>query len=299
MGPGLRASNLHPVILKQMPLPLLIASLALSIMISLAVNGIWLWIAVRIVGTAKASLPRAILVALAIVAAILLAGLLSRAVHPTLILLALPAALALSAWLIRRTFALSRWRAVGALAGMFVMMALTNAAIGLAIRALWLAAFIVSSASMEPTLNVGDRFIVDRTLTPQRWDCVVFHPASSPAQVLVKRVVGLPGEIVALRGNTILINGNEVPLPSVYSGRRFDTMDHDPRTAHRGTADGPFTLGPDEFFVVGDNIERSLDSRNWSESYGPGIHSGAVPRSALVGVARAIYSPATHARLFR
>jgi signal peptidase I len=286
-----------------MSLPLLIACLAASIVINLIVNGLWLWIAVRMAGAKTAGLVRAVLVALAMAAALVLAGRLALAIHPALVLLALPGAIALGVWLTRRAFALSRWRTVGAWAGTFAVVVITNVALAFAIRAVWLIAFVVSSASMEPTLKIGDRFVVDRTLAPQRWDCLVFHPASSPRQAWVKRIVGLPGETVAMRGEALLINGQEIPVAPVYSGHRFDAMDHDPRLSpqlpHRGTGDGPVTLGPDEFFVVGDTVERSLDSRTWNQNYGPTVHPGAVPRSAVVGVVRGVYAPLEHWRVFR
>ncbi len=278
---------------------LLIACLALTVPINLAMNGLWLWIAVRIAGAAKAGYVRSTVVALAISVALFLAATLALALHPALALLTIPAAIALSLWLIRRVFAFSRWRSAGVLAGMLALLATANLSLALAMRTFWLASFVVSSWSMEPTLKIEDRFLADRTLGPQRWDLLVFHPADAPKQSWVKRLVGLPGETVALRGGAVLINGSEVALPAVYSGRRFDAMDRDTRMPHRGTADGPITLGPDEFFVLGNNIEASLDSRNWTQDYGPNVHAGAVPRSALVGVARGIYAPLEHAQLFR
>jgi signal peptidase I len=115
----------------------------------------------------------------------------------------------------------------------------------------------------------GDRLLVDRTAFalrgPRRWEVVVFRSPVDDAALVVKRVVGLPGETVALAGGDVLIDGERIeaprdlPCPLRYSLRYGD---------HDELRDG-WRLGPDEYFVLGDHAEISDDGRNWPT--GPGL----------------------------
>ena len=114
---------------------------------------------------------------------------------------------------------------------------------------------IVSGTSMENTLHNNDNLIVDKISLifndPSRFDVVVFYPYGDMSdEYYVKRVIGLPGETIQIIDDTIYINGSELAEnygkePIVYSG----------------TASEPLTLGPDEYFVMGDNRTASFDSR--------------------------------------
>jgi signal peptidase I len=85
----------------------------------------------------------------------------------------------------------------------------------------------------------------------RRGDVVVFKHPPGPEQDFIKRVVGLPGETVALRDGTLLINGLSVDEPYL-----------DP-TERVGASFGPVLVEPDTYFLMGDHRSRSSDSREW------------------------------------
>jgi signal peptidase I len=101
----------------------------------------------------------------------------------------------------------------------------------------------------------GDRLLVDRTAfalrSPKRWEVVVFRSPQDANQLVVKRIVGLPGEAIAIRDGEVLIDGTVITPPSGlnYSARPRDRVEG--------------RLNPGEYFVVGDNGAVSEDSRNW------------------------------------
>lgn len=115
---------------------------------------------------------------------------------------------------------------------------------------------IVDQTSMENTLHSGDNLIVEkvsyRFKNPERFDIIIFHPvATDENEFYVKRVIGLPGETIQIKDNKIYINEKE--LKENYGKNSII----DP-----GIAKDPITLGDDEFFVMGDNRDVSLDSRS-------------------------------------
>lgn len=136
----------------------------------------------------------------------------------------------------------------------------------------------MSSGSMEPSLLVGDNLFVDKRpgWTPRRGEVVVFRrPDGGP---WVKRIVGLPGDIVEVRGHELLLNGAAVPhapcaeAPPRGSAPRICAEESLPGAAtsfpvlwHEQPEEGqpPLKLGPSEFFVLGDERDNSLDSRQW------------------------------------
>jgi signal peptidase I len=107
----------------------------------------------------------------------------------------------------------------------------------------------------------GDRMLVDRTAfafrPPRRWEVVVFRSPMDAKQLFVKRIVGLPGETIAIRKGGVWVNGQPAPSPH---GTSFK-----PRFGDRPECQ----LNPNEYFVVGDNGAVSDDSRNWLA--GPGV----------------------------
>ncbi len=130
--------------------------------------------------------------------------------------------------------------------------------------------FIVSGASMSPTFETGQYLIVDQLTyhleQPQRGDVVIFRYPEDPSKFFIKRLIGLPGETVEIQGQKVSIRnaktGTSTTLTEPYL-HDFNTRD-DYLTV---------TLGPDEYFVMGDNRGASSDSRVW----------GAVPKKLLVG----------------
>ena len=129
----------------------------------------------------------------------------------------------------------------------------------------YLQSFYLPSTSMEPTLLRGDYITADtrwaRIAEPRRGDIVIYESPKEEGQLVIKRVMGLPGERISLRDSVIYING--VPLrddPGVYRGPRPPSMSIEPLEISQG-----------HYFVLGDNRDKSFDSR----THGP------IPRSVL------------------
>lgn len=115
----------------------------------------------------------------------------------------------------------------------------------------------VDGSSMEPMLSDGDNLLVDkisyRFRDPQRYDIIVFPFKYKENTYYIKRIIGMPGETVRIdKDGSIYIN-DEI-LPENYGREiiRPDTV---------GIAINPITLGDDEYFVMGDNRNNSMDSR--------------------------------------
>ncbi len=114
---------------------------------------------------------------------------------------------------------------------------------------------VVSGSSMESTLSDGDHLIINkisyRFSDPKRFDIVVFPYEYEEDTYYIKRVIGLPGETIWLNDGKIYING-EV-LEEDYGLETFTDA---------GIAAEPIVLGEDEYFLMGDNRNRSKDSRD-------------------------------------
>ena len=114
----------------------------------------------------------------------------------------------------------------------------------------------MQESSMEPTIEVGDRFFINRVIykfsSPKRGDLIVFRTnASDDAALHIRRVIGLPGETIQISGGRILIDGE------VYKeGKDF------PMISNPGLASSSITLESGEYFVLGDNRNNSSDSRD-------------------------------------
>lgn len=114
----------------------------------------------------------------------------------------------------------------------------------------------VNGSSMENTLNNGDNLIVDkisyRLGSPKRFDVVVFPYPQNPSTYFIKRVIGLPGETVQIDSSgKIYINGQVL---EENFGREV--------ISNPGLAQEPIKLGEDQYFVLGDNRNNSMDSRD-------------------------------------
>ena len=167
---------------------------------------------------------------------------------------------------------------------------------------------IVPTGSMKPTIVEGDRIFVNKLAydlkipyttwhiaewgDPQRGEIVVFY---SPAdnKRLVKRVIGIPGDMIAMVKNTLLINGKPQKYEQIndqsdykisdhfcfmenLTGRKHPVMIHPYPSSLRSF--GPVTVPEDSYFMMGDNRDNSADSR----------YFGFVERSRIVGQATAI-----------
>jgi signal peptidase I len=128
----------------------------------------------------------------------------------------------------------------------------------------------VDGASMEPTLVSGEYVIVNklsyRLGSPDRGDIIVFHFPRDPREEYIKRIIGLPGDVVEAKDSSIYVNGqllNETYLQA--------------KTNYSGT----WTVPHGQLFVLGDNRNNSSDSHDW----------GTVPDENVVGKAILVYWP--------
>lgn len=159
-------------------------------------------------------------------------------------------------------------------------------------------AFLISAPSMEGSLWVGDRILVNKLVKGNEFgrdDLVVFHYPDNERQTFVKRVIGLPGDHIRLVDKQVIRNGRPLvepyvehsspstdayrdnfpavpPLPSLTSRRGLDMLAHD-------VAGGEVTVPEGSLFVLGDNRDNSLDSRYW----------GFVPLRDVVGKPVLVY----------
>jgi signal peptidase I len=141
--------------------------------------------------------------------------------------------------------------------------------VAVAVRTWVLQTFYIPSGSMEPTLDIGDRILVDKLSyhlhAVHRGDIVVFRRppgvvGEGGIKDLVKRVIGLPGETIASADGHVLIDGHVLSEPWLPPG-----------TVTTGIR--PQRIPPGEYFVMGDNRTDSLDSRVF----------GPIPRSSIIG----------------
>lgn len=149
------------------------------------------------------------------------------------------------------------------------------------LRTFVVATYSIPSGSMEPTLQIGDRIVVDKLSyhlhgvdrgniivfsTPPKEDC-----AGPPVADLVKRVIGLPDETISLSGGQVYIDGHVLAEPWLPADEQDVT--------YPGPAGPPYSLNhpylipAGDVYVMGDNRKESCDSRYW----------GPVPESTIVG----------------
>lgn len=158
--------------------------------------------------------------------------------------------------------------------------------------------FSIPSGSMIPSLQIGDRvFAATDPAPPARGDIVYFNAPDRPGIIYVKRVIGLGGDRVQLRGGDVWLNGQKLARTALAAagsfretlpdGRGYDIL----KTAGHGPLDdtAELTVPPGAMFVLGDNRDNSLDSR------APAI--GAVPVAAIVGHGGVIYWAADRGRI--
>ena len=141
----------------------------------------------------------------------------------------------------------------------------------IAIKTFLVQAFVIPTGSMIPTLLEGDRVLVRKggfdVSDVQRGDIVVFkNPNRIPSEPahLIKRVMGLPGDVLEARDGVLYVNGEAKVEPYLKPGVRTLNL---PRT----------TVEPGHLFMMGDNRENSLDSRD--------SRKGQIPEDTLVGEA--------------
>ena len=161
------------------------------------------------------------------------------------------------------------------------------------------------SDELAPPIIQPDAFVVNKLLTPRRWDLVYYHAPhvpqaeGRPARLnYVKRVIGLPGEEVVIKDGAVWINGERLVPPEDIARLRFlDTVAND-EPIRWGSARRPAKLGPEEYFVVGDFGRHSNDSRTWNNLIA-GRSPFGLPTSHIVGVVDLRYGPLSRWHVFR
>jgi signal peptidase I len=181
----------------------------------------------------------------------------------------------------------------------FPALVVISLALALLIKTFLFQAFFIPSESMVPTLQIGDRVLVNKVVyhlhPPRRGDVIVFadpHPApeedrnpvsafwhwlteglglsTNPEKDFIKRVIALPGETIEIHGGTVFINGLEIQ-DEPYLSPVKDVSDY-----------GPYTVPPNHVFVMGDNRTQSSDSRTLL---------GPIPYDKIIGRAFVIMWP--------
>jgi len=184
----------------------------------------------------------------------------------------------------------------------FVVIIAVALGLAIGIQAFLIKPFRIPSESMVPTLNIGQRVLVNRLGThfgdPHRGDIVVFkppagadehrcgnpreptdgHPCDTPTpdkstNNFIKRVVGLPGDTLAVRNNHVYVNGKALDEPYIRKG----TLCEDDLC----NLQKPIKVPAGHFFMMGDNRGESDDSRRW----------GPVPKKWIIGHAFFTYWP--------
>jgi signal peptidase I len=142
---------------------------------------------------------------------------------------------------------------------------LTTLLIFLFVESFVVQGFKVYGSCMEPNLYTGERLLGNKLIYHldgiHRGDIVVFYPPHRPDTPFIKRVIGLPGEILEIRDNIVYINGH--PLREPY----LRNIWHDNRSARR--------IPAGMVFVMGDNRDNSSDSRSWGELPVANVHAKA------------------------
>jgi signal peptidase I len=170
---------------------------------------------------------------------------------------------------------------------------------------------VVPSGSMLPTIRIGDRILVDkmaydiripfthvrlaRLHEPQRGDIVTIDSAAAH-ELLVKRLIGLPGDTVAMHDNVLTINGkradyrpigsnllrSDADSPGEYLAERIGGAPHTVRLSPEAPSPresfGPIVVPPGQYLMLGDNRDNSADSR----------YFGFFPRDEIMGRARRV-----------
>lgn len=159
--------------------------------------------------------------------------------------------------------------------------------LALVIRTYLVQAFKIPSGSMEDTLAIGDHLLVNkfiygtklpfgdkRLLTlrdPRRGDVIVFEYPEDPSKDFIKRVIGTPGDVVEGKDKKVYVNGKLYENPhEIHKEKDIIPKEMNPRDTF-----GPVTVPPNSYFMMGDNRDRSYDSRFW----------GFVSRDKIKGLA--------------
>jgi signal peptidase I len=160
------------------------------------------------------------------------------------------------------------------------------------IRYFIFAPIIVEGTSMMPTLHDQDRMIVNKLAykigEPKRFDIIVFH--AEEGKDYIKRVIGLPGDRIEYKNDTLYVNGKAYKEPYLNEKKKqvIDGPLTEPFTLEELTG-GQKTVPKGHLFVMGDNRRYSKDSR----------HIGFIPMEKVVGKTSIVYWPLSDARIVK
>src|SRR6266567_2512896 len=149
------------------------------------------------------------------------------------------------------------------------------ALLAMVIRTFVVQAFKIPSGSMEDTLAIGDHILVNKFIygtkipfsdkrflkirDPRRGDVVVFEYPEDPSKDFIKRVIGEPGDVIEEKDKKVYVNGKPYENPhEVHKEKEIIPSAQNPRDNF-----GPVTVPAGAYFVMGDNRDRSYDSRFW------------------------------------
>ena len=128
----------------------------------------------------------------------------------------------------------------------------------------------IPSSSMEPTLQINDRLIIEKITyrfnSPERGDIVVFNPTEALKEknfndAFIKRIIGVPGDMVQVKQGQVYLNGELIEEDYISEAPAYEY--------------GPVTVPENQYLVLGDNRNNSYDSHYW----------GFVPKEKLIGKA--------------
>ncbi len=190
-------------------------------------------------------------------------------------------------WIIRHRFDTTMLRA----AGIYLFLIVGLIVIAGSVRCFMIQAFRIPSGGMKPTLLVGDHILANKFIygvkapfsgailipvtEPKRGDIVIFPFPEDPKKDFIKRVIGIPGDVVEIRNKRVFLNHQ--PMVDTYG------VYIDPHVIPGGAIPrdsfGPVTVPTGALFVMGDNRDHSYDSRFW----------GFVKKASVKGKATSIY----------
>jgi signal peptidase I len=128
----------------------------------------------------------------------------------------------------------------------------------------------VENISMQPTLQPGELLLVSKLAynlgEPKHGDVVIFHAPNNPGEDYIKRIIGVPGDLVEVADNQVTVNGIVLEEPYIAASPVYI---------------GTWTVPEDSLFVLGDNRNSSSDSHAW----------GFVPMDEVIGKALFVYWP--------
>src|SRR5205085_3605773 len=137
--------------------------------------------------------------------------------------------------------------------------------------------FNIDGMSMEPNLHNKELILVDKWTylfhPPDRGDVIVFVAPPDPTQDYIKRVIGLPGDVITIQNTTVIVDGTTLKETYIDPERQGNPY------AYKVISN--MVVPANDYFVLGDNRAGSSDSRDW----------GFVPRKNIIGRAAFVYWP--------